>query len=390
MSKKANAITVQFPLVVKKGGKEVTIWVDAKEYAAKRAEQFSKSLKVNFTSQQVASLLKAAKSDTPLDDSASDEAQQAYESVQADLTESNEKVEELRSIQDQEEANESAVRAAQAKKETALVAKGTANINPAEGLKRLTEVFDLGKNFTQCTPKDDNVSDEDIIGALAFSFGLSDLSAWAVGDLINILEDRGLENVVTQVCEKINRNYQTASKYARTARAFAPGSRDNRLSFSHYAEIGTAVLADTDKKAEKSKLALVASAMKEGMNTAQLRDAVKTTQIANGVRESEPEAGSPEAIAIAGEATPRYLVLDITSDDIEETAYTTDDIDFIDNDTKIVVDLLSPAFGMQSGKAFKWTAIAFKPFDGVASDDAEEADEEPIAAEADESEEGES
>lgn len=188
--------------------------------------------------------------------------------------------------------------------EQALAARAVEDFVIAKGFADFHRRFDLGPKMLNVNPKAD-ASNEDLIDALAFQLLNNTASEWAVGRLVNLLVERGVENVVIQVCGQLNRNYQTVSRWARTEKNIPPELRDPRLPISAYSEIGCArfskdktIQADTIKQ-------LCEKAVSEGWGVAEARAAVTKAQ---GKKEKPMEPLTPPA-----PAKPRFLVIEKSS-----------------------------------------------------------------------------
>lgn len=183
--------------------------------------------------------------------------------------------------------------------EAELVERAVGDFIIAKSLSDFHQKFDLGPNMLSCSPKQD-ASDGELIDALAFQLMNNTASEWAVGRLVNLLNERGQENVIIQICSQLNRSYQLISKWSRTEKAIPVEYRSPKLALSTYCEIGTARF-DKNPEVQAQKIKeLCESALSEGWGVAEARSAVKAAQ-------GKSEAPTPPPVA---PKHGRYIVID--------------------------------------------------------------------------------
>lgn len=141
-------------------------------------------------------------------------------------------------------------------------------------LGSFTSKFDMGQGFTQCKPRGE-VTMKDWVGAFAFGLTLESGAQWIIGDAVVALENAGHEDVVNQLCSQFKKSYPTVSGYARACRAFPHETRDAKLPFSVYREIGNASFGD-DTKAKQQLI--LQDAKDKSLSSNEVRSRVRMEQ----------------------------------------------------------------------------------------------------------------
>lgn len=229
--------------------------------------------------------------------------------------------------------------------ELALVQRGVQDFVIADSFSRFYSKFDLGDKMLCVTPKGD-ASDEELVDALVFQLLNSTASEWATGRLVNMLDDRGKNDVVVQICGQLNRSYQTISKWARTEKNIPPHLRDPRLTISHYCEIGCARF-NKNPELQAAKIAeLCGSALENGWNVDQTRAQVREAQ----GKTTTPTPRGKEAIG-------RYIV--VYSGDACAHSYSCDQLPDVLHDGSTIIDLESASIACGcAGQFISWLPLA--------------------------------
>lgn len=281
--------------------KGATTYVPKNKYVSSRSAQLSKKvdkggLGVPCPDETVKALVAMVIKGEELDPESPKEMIQAFDLITADVKDTKEHLKELAG--EEEKKKQEQIQAFEKKQayELTLIEAAT----DAEVVSNFDEIFDT-TNRNRCVPRGD-VTDEQLVGALAFGFSLQSWSQWTIGDIVVALEDRGHENVVVQLCENFKQAYSTVSNSARVCRAITPEKRDDyTLPFNTIREIALAKYDDDDKKNVKARGALLDKAQKGNFNQKEARAAVK---IAQGKEESEDSAGPK---------SPRYMIGNISN-----------------------------------------------------------------------------
>ena len=252
MSKK---LSLLFPV-----GEEFT---DKKTYLAAVSKDFKKEFKgFKIEDREISQLFGIALKGEELADDAAPEHVKMLTHIKTDIEQGKADL-----------ASREQAEAAEGSKEAQLIASIT-EVDDASIASAFSKKFVLGPNGLVAKGE---VTDKDILGALAFAFGSESRSQWMVGDAVVMLEDRGLENVVIQACAMFKRAYPTVSGYARTARA-VPADRRRHLDFTVYQEVACARLEGTDKKVESIREAILAEAEEKLLSAKEVREIVKEKQ----------------------------------------------------------------------------------------------------------------
>lgn len=274
--------------------KGATTYIPKTKYLSSRAAQLSKKpdkggLGVEIPVDTVKALLGIVLKKEELATDASDEHVKAFELITADTESAKEHLEELTAVEEEKSKTEAAEQEKKRTYEASLILAS----KDAKVISNFNDVFDT-TNRNRCVAKD-GVTDEQLVGGLAYGFSLQSYSQWVIGDIVVALEDRGHDNVVIQLCADFKQSYSTISNAARVCRAVKPEERDNyTLPFSTIREIVLANYEDDEKKNIVARKKLLDKAQKGGFDQKEARAAVR---IAQGKEES-----------LDAPKSPRYLV----------------------------------------------------------------------------------
>ncbi|MCG3778258.1 MAG: hypothetical protein JW388_0971 [Nitrospira sp.] len=246
--------------------------VKRSKYIALVASEESKKHNATIRKDDVEKILKMVEKDKELATDAPIEYQKVYDRI----------IDDYATLEGAAEAAEAEAAAAskelEAKRtgELAIVDEALSH-QDGETLAKLTQKFDFGANLNQCVPRG-KVTPGEITAMLALQLGMENATQWAIGDLVNQLEDLNQENVALYVCDKVGKAYSTVSGYARVCRALEPGNGRDGLPFTSFREIFNAKLADNQDANLKCQLALLKDTRKNGWGTAEVRTEVKRMQ----------------------------------------------------------------------------------------------------------------
>lgn len=312
--------------ITEKGAEQ---FVPKAKYISSRAAQLSKKpdkggLGVAVETSVFKELMKIAESNGELAAESPDEMVKAFDLIKVDLKRAGEHLEELEEKKAEEQKKELALLEEKKNYEAELFS----SVGDAESLKNFDQVFDT-TNRNRCVPKEGvEVTDKQLIGALAMGFSLEDMSDWVQGDAVRQLEDRGHQNVVSAIAEKFKVPYSTLSAKARVCREIPVSERDKlTIPFGTVATIQNAKFADEPKANQQIKQKLLKKAQGEKLTQTQARDLVRVTQ------GKEPTAG-------AGDKNPRYL--ELNTEALGKSKFLKDKPDY--SDSTFVVDIRAHKF----------------------------------------------
>lgn len=226
---------------------------------------------VNWNQEQINKVWSKIVKNEYLPDNVPDEFVELYERMSAD----KDMAAEL--LLDKEEATPKEPKAKEMEVVSAESAESLALVESVKDgieLGSFTSKFDMGAGFTQCRPRGE-VTMKDWVGAFAFGLTLESGAQWIIGDAVVALENAGHDDVVNQLCAQFKKSYPTVSGYARACRAFPHETRDAKLPFSVYREIGNASFGD---ETGKKQLALLDKAKEESWNSSEVRSHVRMEQ----------------------------------------------------------------------------------------------------------------
>jgi hypothetical protein len=280
-------------------------FLEKAEYIKDRAFYYTSKLKVEVTDQHIRAILAMVERGEELAPESPNEFFTIYEEISAALAEHKQaakqkEAERLANKQAQEQN-----RLARSTKEAQLI-ESVKDISMGSAWGSFTEKFDLGKNLNQCLPKGD-VTDEELVGALALGFGMENMSQWVIGDVVTSLERLGYENVVVQVCDLYKKAYPTVSGYARVSKAVPANKRDSSIPFSTYKEIANARLHDNPEKNNKAIAGLIEKAVEEKWGVAEARAAV------DNKRDRAKGAKNGDEPAKKGNDLPQFFVAQLNA-----------------------------------------------------------------------------
>lgn len=369
-----NTIAILYPAYLAKGKVE---WVAKKDYLTRTAEFLTKKLKTAINRAQVEAMLKTVEKGEDLEGEDITAAQKkAFAQIEEDFQNAEANLVERQAEADAAAEAERIEAEKKAVIEKRLVTVGTENMKVAENFAGVFKKFDFGANMTQCIPKGE-VTDDELLKAFGTMIATENMTNWAIGDLVNALEDRGHENVVIQVCEEVKKSYSNVSNMARTCKAIKPADRHQRLSFTHFSTVATAIFeGKTEKQTDKIRRDLLEKAEEDKMNVAELRAATREKQ------GKAPDTTDKPKKAKAG--NKRFLVIPVEA--VEEAYYTDAEPD-VDYDENIVIDLTDVTMASLNGDSVVWSPIPPASAEAAESEDEEEEVEEEDSEDEEESEE---
>lgn len=213
-----------------------------------------------------------------LTDEAPDPFKQAFASFLADATkaEENDKVLEAKAEEEAKLKAEQDAKFAEHERELVAFAE---KVDYKEIAANFDTLFEQGDAGDCLIPKTD-VMDTELIGALAYTLNRQSATQFQIGDAVNLLRQRGFDNVVVNVCAMYKREYPTISNYAKTAEVFPPDKRRGAtVPFTIFQEIACAKLPiDDAKKLDTAREKLLKKAEKDNLSAQELRPHIREAQ----------------------------------------------------------------------------------------------------------------
>lgn len=239
-------------------------FLDEKTYIVEKSKALRKEFRnLKIEDKDTKALVKIARNGEELTDDADPRHVKMLEGIKADIAAGEERTKEL------------AIEAEASKNKESIVLNAALRIDEADR-PALDTKFNVGSNYVDISPE---ATDEEVAQKFAISVVMSDFSAWAIGDLGNALQDRGLENVIDQFCAQTGRSGSTIYGHMRLARAVAKDDRDQNILPTVYKELVFPKLSEDAKEDKKLKKELLKKAKKENWNSKEARshaDAART------------------------------------------------------------------------------------------------------------------
>lgn len=248
-----------YPVIVKDEEK----YVGRKDYVATKAKEFKAKFKdLEIKPTDVSALLEMAEKGENLADDAHEAHREILNFLQADATKAKE--------HQAEETNKAATK----KSHETQVLNAALEIDKVDR-SVLDQKFNAGANYIEVSP---DASDEEIAAKLSISLVMQDFSAWAIGDLGNALQDRGLDSVISNLCAQTGRAESTVYGNMKIARDVPKESRKLNVLPTVYKEIFLPKLADKPKKDAEIKAKLIAEAEKSNWDSKEARSHVNASR----------------------------------------------------------------------------------------------------------------
>lgn len=139
----------------------------------------------------------------------------------------------------------------------------------------LNTKFETGSNYVKIL----DATDEELAQQFAVSVVMGDFTVWAIGDLGNALQDRGLDGVIDNFCAKTGRAGSTIYSHMKLAREVPAHMRKQNILPTVYKEIVLPRLAENDNKDKELKAKLLEEAEKHNWNSREVRSAIEEVRI---------------------------------------------------------------------------------------------------------------
>lgn len=218
------------------------------------------------------------------------------------------------------------------------------------GFADLAKMFDTGENMDRFTPKK-GVKDADLFSAFNASLSMGEFTSWMKGDLVVELEKRGHIGVCTKIAEERGMKFSSLYRMAKTAKVVPPESRVKGVSFTIYAEIANAKLAEKPEDHETKLLALLEKASSGDLNTQTAREAVK---------EAQGKGPKPDVLP-EDDAKRTFLVVQVDAEGGDEVKTVKGFPKLAYEDGAIIIDLKTGARfaenGFRKAAANRWVAV---------------------------------
>lgn len=231
-------------------------FVDKKTFIEGKTKEFKKSFKgFSVESKDVSALLKIAENGEELADDSAQQHIDMLKNLSSCLDAARQHQKDLEQEAAAAANKELTVFNAAMKIETVDVAK-------------LNSKFTSGTTFVDVDP---SATDEEVAQKFALAIRVGNFTAWAIGDLGNALQDRGLEGVVDNIAANTGSSEATIYGHMRLARMIPKDERKSNVLPTVYKELTFPTLAADPKADAKLKAKLIKQAEKEGWNSKEAR-----------------------------------------------------------------------------------------------------------------------
>lgn len=173
-------------------------------------------------------------------------------------------------------------------------------------VEKLNSHFKSGTTFVDVSPE---ATDEEVAQKFALAIRVGNFTAWAIGDLGNALQDRGLEGVVDNIAANTGSSEATIYGHMRLARSIKKEDRKASILPTVYKELTFPTLAADPKKDAKLKDKLIKQAEKDGWNSKEARSQAEAAREIPAGNQGGKEKG-PKANFLVVKDGEAYLVAD--------------------------------------------------------------------------------
>lgn len=210
----------------------------------------------------------------------------------------------------------------------------------------LNSKFTTGTTFVDVS---DEATDEEVAQKFALAIRVGNFTAWAIGDLGNALQDRGLEGVVDNIAASTGSSEATIYGHMRLARAIKKEDRKASIMPTVYKELMFPTLAADPKTDAKLKAKLIKQAEKDGWNSKEARSQAEAArQIPAGNQGGKQKGPKANYLIVPKDGEP-FLTVDEPAWEDEVTVF---------NIAKRQVLALVP--NGDGGEKIDWTDIVVK------------------------------
>jgi len=231
-------------------------FVDKKTFIEGKTKEFKKAHKgFSVEAKDVSALLKIAEKGEELADDSAPEHIAMLKSLTSDIDAAK------------EYAKEKEQEAAAAANKELTVFNAAMKIETVD-IALLNSKFTSGTTYVDVDP---TATDEEVAQKFALAIRVGNFTAWAIGDLGNALQDRGLEGVVDNIAANTGSSEATIYGHMRLARTIKKEDRKASILPTVYKELTFPTLAANPKEDAKLKAKLIKQAEKDGWNSKEAR-----------------------------------------------------------------------------------------------------------------------